>query len=527
MNGADSDTAIAGRLVKPWPKVHLVYFLLAAIDLMAIMGGLFLSHQVIRVFERNVGDVAALDRLMASSWILIDTAGDAQAAAGDVLITRDPHFARMLFTTKLQEVRQEAARLQKQIDTVLPERAAKRATGIMVRIGTAAAEMERTAIDISAKIERNDSAGAVKELAALQSRYQRLRDAVGDFNRLVSIAKVSAADQSKEVVEGLRKYEYLIGSMIAIIVCCVAAYGLWIGRLIKQKYTELEQSNAELAAAQSDSNAFATRLQAINEDVTQLNRELADNMRKLRETQDEMVKRGRLAQLGQLTATVAHELRNPLGAVRTSAYVLARRVKDKGLAVEPQIERINNGIVRCDKIITELLDFSRSSAPILQSRRIDDWLAEAVETQAAKMPESVAFECVLRLGDLEAKFDPDRLERVIINLIQNACEAMVGKPDAPVVPQGYDPRITVMSKHSARGIEISIADNGPGIPDDILPHIREPLYSTKSFGTGLGLPAVERILEQHGGGLEVETSSGSGACFTFWFPLEPATSAAA
>jgi signal transduction histidine kinase len=329
------------------------------------------------------------------------------------------------------------------------------------------------------------------------------------------------------VVEGLRKYEYLIGSMIALIVCCVAAYGLWIGRLIKQKYTELEQSNVELAAAQSDSNAFAARLQAINEDVTELNRELADNMRKLRDTQDEMVKRGRLAQLGQLTATVAHELRNPLGAVRTSAYVLARRIKDKGLGVEPQIERINNGVVRCDKIITELLDFSRSSAPILQSRRIDDWLAEAVETQAAKMPASVEFECVLGLGDLEARFDPDRLERVVINLIQNACEAMVGKPDAPIVPQGYQPRITVMSKRSARGIDISVADNGPGIPGDILPHIREPLYSTKSFGTGLGLPAVERILEQHGGGFEVETSPGSGACFTFWFPLEPVTSAAA
>lgn len=527
MHGGDSESAHIGLPTRPWPKVHLVYFLLAAFDIMAILGGLFLSHQVIRVFERNVQDVAALDRLMASSWVLIDTAGDAQAAAGDVLVTRDPHLARMLLTTKLYEVRQEASRLQKQIDRVLPERAAKRAAAIMVQVGSAAAEMERTATGITSKIEKNESADAVRDLASLQSRYQRLRDAVGDFNQLVAMVKVSSADQSQQVVTGLRKYEYLIGSMIAIIVCCVAAYGLWVGRLIKQKYTELEQSNAELAAAQSDSSAFAARLQAINEDVTQLNRELADNMRKLRETQDEMVKRGRLAQLGQLTATVAHELRNPLGAVRTSAYVLARRIKDKGLGLEPQIERINNGVVRCDKIITELLDFSRSSAPILQSRRVDDWLTDAVETQAAKSPESVAFECVLGLGEREAKFDPERLERVVINLIQNSCEAMVGKADAPIAPQGYEPRITVTSKRSTRGIEISVADNGPGIPEDILPHIREPLYSTKSFGTGLGLPAVERILEQHGGGLEVESSPGSGACFTFWFPAEPATSIAA
>ena len=77
---AESDLATAGRPNKPWPKVHLVYFLLAGFDLIAILGGLFLSHQVIRVFERNVQDFAALDRVMASSWILVDTAADAQAA---------------------------------------------------------------------------------------------------------------------------------------------------------------------------------------------------------------------------------------------------------------------------------------------------------------------------------------------------------------------------------------------------------------------------------------------------------------
>ena len=88
MNGAESCTAITGRPTRPWPKVHLVYFLLAGFDLMAILGGLFLSHQVIRVFDRNVRDFAALDRLMASSWILMDTAADAQAAAADALINR-------------------------------------------------------------------------------------------------------------------------------------------------------------------------------------------------------------------------------------------------------------------------------------------------------------------------------------------------------------------------------------------------------------------------------------------------------
>ena len=78
-----------------------------------------------------------------------------------------------------------------------------------------------------------------------------MRNAIGDLNQLVAMVKVSNVDQSKALVEGWRKYEYLIGGMIAIIVCCVAAYGLWVGRLMKQKYNELETSNAELAAARS------------------------------------------------------------------------------------------------------------------------------------------------------------------------------------------------------------------------------------------------------------------------------------
>src|SRR5262245_22437151 len=133
MTGGEIVSEIAGPPSKPWPKVHLVYFLLAAFDLVAILGGLFLSHQVIRVFERNVQDYAALDRLMASSWILVDTAADAQAAAADALTTRNSNLARVTFTSKVYELRQEAGRLRGQIDRVLPQRAAKRANLVMAQ----------------------------------------------------------------------------------------------------------------------------------------------------------------------------------------------------------------------------------------------------------------------------------------------------------------------------------------------------------------------------------------------------------
>lgn len=504
MDAGHSQAVTAGRPKRPWPRIHLVYFLLAGFDLIAILGGLFLSHQVIRVSERNVQDYAALDRVMASSWVLVDTAADAQAAAADAIITGDATLATMTFKGKLLELRQEAARLQSQIQLVLPERASRRAMLMMAQIGSASADMERTALDITQKIVERDPGGAIKETSALQARYQNLRNAVGDLNQLVAMVKISNVDQSHALVEQWRRYEYLIAALIAVIVCCVTAYGMWVGRLMKQKYRELEQANDEMAAAQADSAAFATQLQAINDDVTELNRELAENMRKLSEAQEERVKRGRLADLGQLTGSLTRQLRNPLGVVRTSAYLLSRLLKDCDAEVAPHLARIDNGVMRCDRIIIELLDLSRAASPRLATHHVDDWIARTVEQEAQRLPANLRFECNLGLGAAEAQFDTQWLERAFANVLEASAAAL-----ASGAPSGSVPLIRVTSQLSPRGVEISIADNRA--PDDMA----KPGLPKTDFS----LLAAERILEQHGGGLESEASPGSGACITLWFPL--------
>jgi signal transduction histidine kinase len=260
-------------------------------------------------------------------------------------------------------------------------------------------------------------------------------------------------------------------------------------------------------------------LQMVNDQVTRLNLELSDNIKKLKATQEEMVKAGRMAQLGQLTATVAHELRNPLAAVRTSAFVLDRKIKGKGMGVEQQLQRIDNGVVRCDNIISQLLDFARTRPVQRKLLDLDTWLAKVIEEEAAKLPAVVTIECTLGLDGLIAAIDPERMSRSLINLISNASEALVGKGDAPSGGAEFVPKITINSGRTGRGIEISVTDNGPGITAENLLRIKEPLFTTKSFGTGLGLPAVEKILEQHGGGLEIASKPGEGACFTAWFPI--------
>ncbi len=253
--------------------------------------------------------------------------------------------------------------------------------------------------------------------------------------------------------------------------------------------------------------------------MARLNGELARNLAMLREAQDENLRKGKMAQLGQLTATVAHELRNPLGAVRTSAFLLARKVKDKGLGIEPQIERINNGITRCDNIISQLLDFARSKAIQPERVNFDDWLTQLIEEEAERLPPSLAIECHLGIGG-NAAIDPARMTRAIGNLLNNASEALVGKGDEAAKPAVPNPTIVVSSALTARGYEVSVADNGPGIAPEHMEKILEPLFTTKNFGTGLGLPAVQKIMEQHGGGLDVASEPGKGARFTLWWPAE-------
>jgi PAS domain S-box-containing protein len=270
-----------------------------------------------------------------------------------------------------------------------------------------------------------------------------------------------------------------------------------------------------------------TELQRINDEISRLNRELSNSMQKLKDAQDEIVRRGRMSQLGQLTATVAHELRNPLGAVRTAVYLVERKIKDKGLGIEPQLQRINNGITRCDNIISQLLDFTRTKSLQYENLDFDEWLERTVDDEAQKLPQMVEVECVLGLDGLKVEFDPARMNRVIINLVSNASEAMVGKGDDPAKAATANPKISIETRLSARGLEISVRDNGPGISEENLKKIFEPLFTTKSFGTGLGLPAVEKILEQHGGSLGVQSKPGEGTCFTAWIPLARKVSEAA
>jgi signal transduction histidine kinase len=231
-----------------------------------------------------------------------------------------------------------------------------------------------------------------------------------------------------------------------------------------------------------------------------------------------LLRQSKLSALGQLTATIAHELRNPLGSVRTSAFLMERKLGDRKTEFAAQLERIQGGIIRCDNIITQLLDYSRSTPASKVDTDFDGWIEKTITEQAETLSPKIEIQCEFGVEGQKIGMDVERMRRVITNLISNACEAMVGKGDQLFTSDGASPVLKIQTSLTARGVEVSVTDNGPGIPKDVLAKIFDPLFTTKSFGTGLGLPAVQKIMEMHHGGLEVDSVVGTGTTFKFWLP---------
>ncbi len=223
--------------------------------------------------------------------------------------------------------------------------------------------------------------------------------------------------------------------------------------------------------------------------------------------ESDLLRQERLATLGRLTATVSHELRNPLGVISTSTYLLHKVLPDHDSRATRALERIDRNVLRCDRIIDEMLDFTHIPKLELEPTPIDTWLQEVVTDQT--LPSEVTLRWALGLPNSPVSVDRDRFRRVVINVFDNACQAMTG--EGTTYTGSKECTLTVRTQERNGHVEVIFEDTGPGIPCEINERIFEPLFSTKSFGIGLGMPMVKRIMEQHGGSIEIESEDGRGA----------------
>jgi signal transduction histidine kinase len=235
----------------------------------------------------------------------------------------------------------------------------------------------------------------------------------------------------------------------------------------------------------------------------------SERARLLAET--ELLKSERLSVLGQLTATVAHELRNPLSAIRNTLFTVKELATNAGVKLDRPIARMERSIERCDRIISDLLEYTRNRELNRTDLRIDRWLADMLAEQTIRAPIELSTE--LRAPGAVVPADADRFRRVVINLVENAAQALAE------TPPDREKRVTVRTAVADGELVLTVEDTGPGIPPENLSRIFEPLFSTKSFGTGLGLPTVKQIVNQHDGIIAVDSEVGRGTCVTVRLPL--------
>jgi len=243
-------------------------------------------------------------------------------------------------------------------------------------------------------------------------------------------------------------------------------------------------------------------------------RDLVTSLEKLHETRHELAQTERLAAIGQLTATVSHELRNPLGTLMTSVSVLTRHLDGTESHVREELERIQRNVWRCVRIIEDLLEFSRKREATLRPVAVDDW----IEQQIGEMQPTNSVQVHLDLASgAEVLIDSEKLRQAFVNILQNAFQAVECREERT----GSEREVVVRTRNLARMVALSVKDNGSGMNTEVQRHMFEPLFSTKAFGVGLGMPLVKRIAEQHGGSIDVDSEEGRGTTVTILLPVSP------
>ncbi|ABS28329.1 GAF domain-containing protein [Anaeromyxobacter sp. Fw109-5] len=267
-------------------------------------------------------------------------------------------------------------------------------------------------------------------------------------------------------------------------------------------------TSAEIQRAAAISNQLA-----VAADNARLYEDLRGSYAELGRAQRQLIQQERLAALGELSAVVAHEVRNPLGVIFNSLGSLRRLLRPAGDA-KLLLDIVGEEADRLNRIVGDLLDFARPSDPQLRPERLERVVEEAIHTALAQNPQGVE---VSRDVDPElpaVPIDARLVRQAVINVAVNAIQAM---------PRGG--RLTVRVRREDGTAALDVEDTGPGIPDEVKHRIFEPFFTTKASGTGLGLAVVKRIVDGHGGELVVHSRPGAGTLFRIRLPLRDPASA--
>jgi signal transduction histidine kinase len=255
-------------------------------------------------------------------------------------------------------------------------------------------------------------------------------------------------------------------------------------------------------------------VKTLSQRVHNLQKTYTETQSELVKSREHLLQSEKLALVGKLAAGTSHSIRNPLTSVKMRLFSLSRSL-DLDSNQKEDFDVISKEISHIDTIVQNFLEFSRPPRLKLQSVSPSDVVDQAIQLLQHRLASYEVFIKIQRKEPLPlVQLDPEQLKEVIINIIINACEAM-GQGGSIVIQEN-----TVTEQEKIRSAVIRISDNGPGIPDAMQSNIMEPFFTTKEEGTGLGLSIASRIVQEHGGRLDIESEEGRGSTFIITLPAE-------
>ena len=431
---------------------------------------------------------------------------------------------------------------------------------------------------------------AILKQAGLEARYiaeNRANAArlLASMDRVVMVTDESAAEASSASTSVVNTGMVLLVVLNVFNILGAVALGwIFIGRYLIRRLTGLAgamrsmaegnlevpvevQGNDEvtdMAEALEVFRRHALEVQRLNlveklaDELKDKNEALEQTLQDLKTAQNQVVMQEKLASLGQLTAGIAHEIKNPLNFVNNFSEVSGelieevREVMDEVADNLPEdareeiggilndlngnLQKIREHGKRADGIVHSMLDHSRGQSGERRAVDLNALLKQYADLayhamRAKNQLFNVTWEEDLDGGVGEVEVVPQDISRVFLNLINNACQATFERlqkstDDFKNSAGGYEPTIRLSSRRAGENAEFRIRDNGPGIPKDMVEKIFEPFVTTKATGegTGLGLSLSQDIMAQHGGALGVESEPGSFTEFWLTIPCEPAQS---
>jgi two-component system NtrC family sensor kinase len=228
----------------------------------------------------------------------------------------------------------------------------------------------------------------------------------------------------------------------------------------------------------------------------------------LKETQEQLVQKEKLASVGQLAAGVAHEINNPLGSVLLYADILYKETPEEDQQQQEDLQMIIREATRCKTIVNDLLNFSRQNEVMAQATDLNAMLRELAEESAKQeLFENIQITTDLEPGLTQIQADPLQLHQVFVNLMSNAAEAM---------PNGGELTLQTQQGPGSGFVTVHIQDTGVGIPEENMKKLFTPFFTTKPIGrgTGLGLAIIYGIVKMHRGQISVKSTVGKGTTFT-------------